>query len=58
MAHPLNGVLKLNFDGSFLKDVRRGGSGGGVIMDSMGVILCCYSCSVDASNSNEVETFA
>lgn len=26
---PLLGILKINFDGSFLKDTRKGGYGGG-----------------------------
>lgn len=50
-------MLKLNFDGNFTKDVRRGGYGG-VIRDSVGVIFCSYSGSVDVPNSNEAEVFA
>lgn len=57
LLHPPNGVLKLIFDGSFLKDVRWGGYGG-VIRDSMGAILCSYVGAVDLSNSNEAEVFA
>lgn len=34
-------VLKLNFDGSFLKDVRKGGYIG-LIRDSIGNSLCTY----------------
>lgn len=50
-------MLKLNFDGNFTKDVRRGGYGG-VIRDSVGVIFCSYSGWVDVSNSNKAEVFA
>ena len=36
--NPLWGVLKLNFDGSFVHSLRRGGIGG-VIRDWFGVVV-------------------
>lgn len=48
--YPSIGVFKLNFDGSFLKKVCIGGHGG-VIRDSIGQILYCYSGLVDCFDS-------
>lgn len=52
---PPSGAFKPNFNGSFLKDVRRDG---GLIKDSMGNSLCTYSGPVVVSESNEVEAYA
>lgn len=41
-------VLKLNFDGSFLRNVRRGRYGG-LIRDSTNNSLCTYFCPVVVS---------
>lgn len=55
--NPPIGVLKLNFDGSFIKDVRRGGYGG-LIRESRGHTLCSYFGPVIVAESNEVEVYA
>lgn len=47
----------MNFDGSFIRDLRRG-SYGGMVRDSTGSILCSYSRSVDVLESNEAAVFA
>lgn len=54
---PLSGVLKLNFDGSFIKEGQRGGYGG-VIRDSSGEILCSYFGPINCVDSNGVDIFA
>lgn len=54
---PPAGLLKLNFDGSFLKELRKGGFGG-VTRDSLDIPLCTYSGSLDCVHSNEAEVFA
>lgn len=53
---PPHGVLKLNLDGSFLMEIRKGGYGG-VIRDSSGVILCYLSGPVQCDDANGVEVY-
>lgn len=53
---PLVGVLKLNFDGSFVQP-RRGGVGG-VLRDCNSIVLWSYYGPVVCSNANESEVFA
>lgn len=53
---PPVGHLKLNFDESFPKEVRKGGYGG-VIRHSLGTSLCTYSGSLECAHSNEAEVF-
>lgn len=55
MAEP--NILKLNFDGSFVREFGRGGNGG-VVRDSGGSILSSFSAPVDCSDSNGAEVYA
>lgn len=52
-----SGILKFNFDCSFINDVQYKGYDG-VIRDSTGYILCSYSGSVDCKDSNGAEVYA
>ena len=56
-SNPPWGVLKLNFDGSFVHSLRRGGIGG-VIRDWFGVVVRNYTGPVDLIDANEAELFA
>ena len=56
-AHPPPGIFKLNFDGSFVQSVQRGGIGG-VIRDWNGTIIRNFSVPVDCSDANKAELFA
>lgn len=53
---PPNGVLKQNFDGSFIKEEQRGGYGR-VFRDSLGHMSCRYSGPVDCIDANGAEVF-
>lgn len=50
-------VLKLNFDGSFVPSIRRGGIGG-AIRDWNGNVFRSYSSPLESLDANEVEAFA
>ena len=54
---PPRGILKLNFDGSYQKSLRRGGIGG-VIRDSFGNVVRRFCGPMDTSDANEVEMYA
>lgn len=54
---PLDRVLKLNFDGSFLKEVHKSGYGG-VIRNSCGMVLCCLSGPIQCDNANGAAVYA
>lgn len=55
--HPLKGVLKLNFNRSFLKEERKGGYRG-VIKNNNGQVIFCLSDPVDCINANKAEVYA
>ena len=55
--NPPIGVLKLNFDGSFVRSLRKGAIGG-VIRDWNGNIVRSFSGPIDSSDANEAELFA
>ena len=55
--HPPPGIFKLNFDGSFVQSVQRGGIGG-VIIDWNGLIIRNFYGLVGSSNANEAKLFA
>lgn len=50
-------VLKLNFDGSFVPSIRRGGIGG-AIRDWNGNVIRSFSSPFESLDANEVEAFA
>lgn len=52
-----DGILKLNFDGSYLHSIRRGGIRG-AIKDSASNVVRTLSGPVEASNVSEAEMFA
>lgn len=52
--HPPLGILKINFDGSFICSTRRGGIGGGV-KESIGIVVRSFSGPLEALDANEVE---
>lgn len=54
---PPDGVLKLNFGGSFLKEMRKGGYGG-VIRNSWGIVLCNLSGPVQCDDASGAEVYA
>lgn len=56
MSPPME-VLKLNFDGSFIKSLSRGGIQG-VIRDLAVKVVRGYSRPVESLDTNEVEVFA
>ena len=51
--HPRTGIVKLNFDGSFVQSVQQGG----VIKDLNGIIIRNFSGPVHSSNANKAELF-
>jgi hypothetical protein len=55
--NPPVGVLKLNFDGSFVRSLRKGGIGG-VIRDWNGKMVRSFYGPIDSSDANETELFA
>lgn len=55
--NPLDGLMKLNFDGSYIKEARRGGFSG-VISDSSSKNLCSYLGVVQCIDSNGAEVYA
>lgn len=54
---PPNGLLNMNFDGSFIREYGRRGFKG-VIKDSSGQFIKELSGMVDCSNVNEAEMYA
>eukprot|EP00268_Persea_americana_P001198 TRINITY_DN10363_c0_g4_i2.p1 TRINITY_DN10363_c0_g4~~TRINITY_DN10363_c0_g4_i2.p1 ORF type:complete len:103 (-),score=13.50 TRINITY_DN10363_c0_g4_i2:226-534(-) len=56
MSPPM-GILKLNFDESFVKSLDKGGIGG-VIRDWSSKIVRSFSGPVESSDTNEAEVFA
>ena len=54
---PPMGILKLNFDGSFIHSIKRGGIGG-VIRDWYGTVFMSFLGPLDSVDTNEVEVFA
>lgn len=54
---PSLNLLKLNFDGSFIRGENRGGIGG-IICDHDGAVIRNYSGPVDAFNANEAEIYS
>lgn len=54
---PLNGIVKLNFDGSYQNSIQKGGIEG-VIKDFSGNIARMHLGPMVASDANEVEAFA
>lgn len=54
---PPEGVLKLNFYGSSLSELHKGGYGG-VIRNSCGIVLCCLSGPIYRSNANGAKVYA
>lgn len=57
MKPPPHGILKLNFDGSFIKEEHKRGFGG-VIRDSLGQVLCNLSGPADCDDANRAEVYA
>ena len=55
--HPPSGILKLNFDESFIHSTRSGGIGG-VIRVWSGTIVRGFSRPLEALDANEAEGFA
>lgn len=54
---PPSGILKLNFDGSFIRDSGKGRFGG-IIRDSSGQVVKRFSGVVDCSDANGAEVHA
>ena len=55
--HPPQGILTINFDGSFICSTRRGGIGGGV-RESIRIVVRSFSGLLEAQDADEVEVFA
>ena len=52
------GLLKLNFDGSYLRSICRGGIGGAIRDSSNGNVVRSFSGPFDGKDANEAEVFA